>query len=103
MTMQDNCFYLAEKNEEKALRITMSTPKIRLRIPEEIALATDNSESVPLHLVPTADMLIGPDNDVLDRNSFRQIRDTLGAYIVTSVPEMVRHALGVPAGEPGIL
>jgi len=53
--------------------------------------------------VPTADLLIGPDNEVLDRSSFRQIRDTLGAYIVTSEPETVRHALRVPAGEPGIL
>jgi hypothetical protein len=83
--------------------MTLTTPQIHLRIPQDIAMATDNPESVSLHFVPTADILLGPGNEVLDRNSFRQLRDTLGAYIVTSAPEMVRHALGVPAGEPGIL
>jgi hypothetical protein len=77
-------------------------PKIRLWIPADIAMETNNPVTVPLTLEPDAGGLLGPDQDVLDRLTFRQLRDELGAYIVTNAPTLVRQALHVPAGEPGI-
>jgi hypothetical protein len=78
-------------------------PKIRLCIPEDVAAETNNPVTVPLTLEPDAGGVLGPDHDVLDRTTFRQLRDGLGAYIVTNAPALVRQALRVPAGEPGIL
>jgi len=78
-------------------------PKIRLWIPEDIAMETNNPVTVPLTLQPYAGGLLGPDHDVLDRMTFRQLRDELGAYIVTNAPALVRQALHVPPQEPGIL
>jgi hypothetical protein len=78
-------------------------PKIRLWIPKDIAVETDNPVTVPLTLEPDAGGLLSPDLEVLDRTTFRQLRDELGAYIVTNAPALVRQALNVPAGEPGIV
>ncbi len=77
-------------------------PKIRLWIPEDVAAETNNPVTVPLTLQPDAGGVVGPDQDVLDPATFRQLRDELGAYIVTNAPEMVRRALRLPASEPGI-
>ncbi|PJC74343.1 MAG: hypothetical protein CO012_06505 [Syntrophobacterales bacterium CG_4_8_14_3_um_filter_49_14] len=41
--------------------------------------------------------------DILDGFNFRGLRDTLGAYIETTDPNKVCGALGIPAGEEGIV
>ena len=81
----------------------MKPPKIRLRIPSDIAIETDNPSTVSLSWLPTQGVIVGPDHEVLESHDFRQLRDTLGAYIVTDAPALVRQALRVPASEPGIV
>ena len=75
---------------------------INLRIPTDVATETDNPSTVPLSWLPTRGVIVGPDHDVLEPRDFRLLRDTLGAYIVTDAPALVRRALRVPASEPGI-
>ena len=51
----------------------------------DIAVATDNPKCVPLHWLPTADLLFGLDVDGLDRYSLRQFRATIGVKSPTTI------------------
>lgn len=81
----------------------MAHPKIRLRIPEDIATATNNPTTVPLTWRPVPGVITGPGHEPFRREDFCLLRDTLGAYIVTDAPALVRHALRLPASEQGIV
>jgi hypothetical protein len=48
-------------------------------------------------------VLLYASGDILDGNTFRALRDTLGARIETDDARKVCGALGVPHGEPGIV
>jgi hypothetical protein len=48
-------------------------------------------------------VMIYSNGDILDGFTFRGLRDAFGATIETDSPEKVCRALGLPAGEPGIM
>jgi hypothetical protein len=47
-------------------------------------------------------VMLYPDEEMLDGFNFRMMRDGQGAKIVTTDPEKVCRALGIPTGEAGI-
>jgi len=47
-------------------------------------------------------VLLYPTGEILDGATFRGLRDGVGAFIVTTRPEKVCGALGVPLGEDGV-
>lgn len=48
-------------------------------------------------------VMVYANGEILDGENFRGLRDTLGATIETDFPEKACRALGLPAGEPGII
>jgi hypothetical protein len=82
--------------------MTDRLPKIRLWIPADVAAGTNNPVTVVLTLEPDTGVVVGPDHEVLDPATFQQLREELGAYIVTNAPVLVRQVLRLSAHEPGV-
>jgi hypothetical protein len=79
---------------------------ILLKIPADVAEATNNPTRVELRWTPyhpaARSGVVSRTNEVLDGRSFRAMRDAPGAWIATAHPKTVCQALGLPVGEPGI-
>jgi len=86
-----------------------TTIKMLLKIPPEVAEETNNPTTVQLTWTPyhpgvytSAGVVVSRSHEILDGQSFRAMRDALGAWIDTAHPATVCRALGLPVGEPGI-
>lgn len=86
------------------LEATRDDPRSRYHIP---ALVLAAWEEHPALIGQEGGAPIGMhwplDEDLLDGATFRALRDACGCRLETDDPDAVCRALGVPAGEPGVV